>query len=160
MPSEPVPTAPRGARLRRKISDTTALSLFIQEPTGERGPQRARARSARVAAKAHTARMTREGSVNGDVPMPRPHSTPLPAASLRAGANGGFALARSPSQLILQQGGLRVLSEMSVFLNQDDHIILADAESGMAALVTGVTKVGDAELAVIAGAFLHSLHCT
>jgi hypothetical protein len=43
------------------------------------------------------------------------------------------------------------MSEMSVYMNSDDHIILADADSGMAALVVGVNKVKDHELATIAG---------
>jgi hypothetical protein len=41
---------------------------------------------------------------------------------------------------------------MSVFLTQNERIILADPSSGMAALVTGVSQVGEAELATIAGA--------
>jgi hypothetical protein len=43
------------------------------------------------------------------------------------------------------------MRSMSVFLTQDDRIILADPGSGMAALVTGVAQVGDAELATIRG---------
>jgi hypothetical protein len=73
---------------------------------------------------------------------------------------GGKAVSPdSSADDILRRGGLREMKNMSVFLTRDELIILADPTTGMAALVTGVAKVGDAELATIAGAGHAAIHC-
>jgi hypothetical protein len=157
-----VPTAPRANTARRRIQDTTALSLFIQEPNAEHPAVRSRMRSARVATTDPLPSSAAPGDTpHADLVLPPSSAVPGHAMSRRPTSANGFSapspvpspasFPRSPTHLILQNGGLRLLPEMSVFLNKDDHIILADAESGMAALVTGVTKVGDTELATIAG---------
>lgn len=81
--------------------------------------------------------------------------TKLPLAAMNAnGVHSGDDAQplQHPASEILDGGGLRLMRSMSVFLTQDERIILADPSSGMAALVTGVAQVSDAELATIAGA--------
>lgn len=146
-------TARRSAR--RKIQDTGALSSFVQ--TLEHSQQRSAADSPRPSrpvrnSNSDAGAMAAQPVDHAKDALPRPQSTPALCMGRADSGAERPGMLRSASQQILEQGGMRVLPEMLVFLNKDDQIILADVESGMAALVTGVTKVGDAELATIAGA--------
>lgn len=97
---------------------------------------------------------SRSGQPNAEADVT--HNGKLSLAAMSAeGVQTGHdvsQLLHPPASEILDGGGLRLMPSMSVFLTQDEHIILADPSSGMAAMVTGVEKVSDAELATIAGA--------
>lgn len=142
---------------RKRISDTTALSLFIRQPPLDRQSSRSRHRTV---AGAMASRGRGSGSRAG------PDQIVVPS-SITAGNHSHVTMLNSvvnglkPQDagidVILRRGGLRLMQNMSVYLTRDEQIILADPSSGMAALVTGVSKVGDTELATIAGA--HSQRC-
>lgn len=139
---------------RKKISDTTGLSLFIRQPPPEQASSRARNRCA-------TGAMAPRGRSSGVRAMPEQRSAPSSAPKIQesgpAGMNSSVtALVRQDADVdaILSRGGLRLMQNMSVYLTRDEQIIFADLSSGMAALVTGVSKVGDTELAIISGAYV------
>jgi hypothetical protein len=151
-----VPTAKRSAPGRRRIADTTALSLFVQLPAMERSSGRGRGRGGKLTGRRNGSLRQAIHAAGNNIclePIPRAQSTPIPSTAGAVGTSqlAATTLRRSPSELILKHGGLRLLSGMSAYMNSDDHIILADADSGMAALVLGVSKVSDNELATIAG---------
>lgn len=144
---------------RKKIKDTTALSLFVQETVVDR-PPRVRRGSTRGA----PVRMGRQRSrahPNAEAALADIEGAKLPLAAMNTDGVQNPAnvaqLLNPPASEILDGGGLRLMRSMSVFLTQDERIILADPSSGMAALVTGVAQVSDAELATIAGAFFCSV---
>jgi hypothetical protein len=134
---------------RKKISDTTALSLFIQQPCAERASSRARARNicrnGAIARANSNGRNSRGRSTPGVMPA-RTASTPV--ADEQQTAPGAQ---ESTPDAILRCGGLRVMKDFNVFLTWDERLIIAGPHS--AAMVTGVAKVGDTELATIAGNF-------
>lgn len=137
---------------RKKISDTTGLSLFIRQPPPEQTSARARNRCG-------TGAMAPRGRSSGVRVVPEQRSAPSSAPKIQESGPVGMnssvtALVRQDADVdaILSRGGLRLMQNMSVYLTRDEQIIFADLSSGMAALVTGVSKVGDTELAIISGA--------
>eukprot|EP00892_Ulva_mutabilis_P006409 jgi/Ulvmu1/413/UM001_0420.1 len=140
---------------RKKISDTTALSVFIRQPPLERQSSRSRHRSA-----AGVMASRGRGSSGRAGPEQLADASNLPKANvsgITALDSVVAAVKPKPAEdadvdVILRRGGLRLMQNMSVYLTRDEQIILADPSSGMAALVTGVSKVGDTELATIAEA--------
>ena len=145
---------------RKKITDTTALTSFVQEPALDR-PASVRKGSTR-GAPPRMGRQRSRGHSTADAAAADTEGAKLPLVAMSAGAaQAGPSVAQlshPPASEILGDGGLRLMRSMSVFLTQDERIILADPSSGMAALVTGVAQVSDAELATIAGT-LPALAC-
>ena len=143
---------------RKKITDTSALSSFVQEPAVDR-PARVRKGGTR-GAPLGMGRQRARGPSSAEAAAAGVEGATLPLAAMSAdGVQTGPSVAQQlhpPASKILDGGGLRLMRSMSVFLTHDERIILADPSSGMAALVTGVAQVSDAELATIAGAFSSS----
>lgn len=109
--------------------------------------------------------MASRGRGSGVRALPEQRSAPSSAPKIQEsgllGMSGGVtALTPQDADVdaILSRGGLRLMQNMSVYLTRDEQIIFADLSSGMAALVTGVSKVGDTELTIISGAYLGCRH--
>ena len=88
-----VPTARRSGAQRLRIQDTTALSLFIQEPSAERGG------IGGGGGRGRRARMQPAAAAAAHEPILRPKSVPIARQQAQQLAPLGEPLKRSPSQV-------------------------------------------------------------